>query len=103
MTERTAVVGPVVGYHLEQPRGASEGTKVEAETRRARAGLGCTLLPSPGHGQQEQVLSREEDNFIWMLDDSVGVWECSNHILNLKCILLAEPVNTTTINLSTNH
>lgn len=74
-----------------------------AETSWAQAGLGHTLLPSPGHGEQKQVWSREGDNFIWMLDDSVGVWECSSHILNLKCVLLAEPVNNNVINPSTNH
>lgn len=67
----------------------------------AETGLGQTLLPSPGHDQQGQVLLREGENSSWMLDDSLDVWECSC-ILNLKPVLLAEPASNKTINPSTN-
>lgn len=64
--KRLQIVVPVVECHLEQPERASEGARMAAETSWAQAGLGHTLLPSPGHGQQEQVLSTKGDNFIQM-------------------------------------
>lgn len=86
-------MGPVAECHLEQPERVSEGARTAAETSWAQAGFGHTQLPTPGHGQQEQLSSREGHNFITMPDDSVAVWESSSHNLNLKCVLLAEPVS----------